>query len=87
MVRPTLESYRMTAIESEPLALDVRGVAALLNCSPRHVWGMNAAGKMPAPLRLGRSVRWRREEIGQWLAAGAPDRETWEGMKGGGDDH
>ena len=42
---------------------------------------MNAAGKLPKPIRLGRSVRWPVFEIEAWLAAGAPDRETWEAMK------
>jgi predicted DNA-binding transcriptional regulator AlpA len=42
---------------------------------------MDAAGRLPAPLRIGGSVRWRAEEIRDWLDAGAPDRETWERIK------
>ncbi len=65
----------------EPVAYDVRGVARLLGCSPRHVWACNEKQRMPQPIRLGRAVRWSREELLAWVAAGAPARNAWEAMK------
>jgi len=53
--------------------LDVNQVGELLNCSPRHVYRLADAGKMPRPLRLGSLVRWNRESINDWIAAGCPD--------------
>jgi excisionase family DNA binding protein len=50
--------------------LDVQAVAALLDCSPRHVYRLADAGRMPAPVRLGALVRWRRQDLDAWLAAG-----------------
>ena len=50
--------------------LDVRAVAALLGCSPRHVYRLSDAGKMPAPMRLGALVRWSRTSLDAWLASG-----------------
>jgi excisionase family DNA binding protein len=55
--------------------LDVRAVAAVLQCSPRHVYRLADAGKMPAPIRLGALVRWRRTELTDWIAAGCPAAE------------
>lgn len=52
--------------------LDVRGVAAFLNCSPRHVYRLSDAGRMPSPLRLGTLVRWSRKTVADWIAAGCP---------------
>lgn len=52
--------------------LDVRAVAVLLGCSPRHVYRLADAGRMPPPVRLGALVRWRRQDLDQWLAAGCP---------------
>lgn len=49
---------------------DVQQVADLLNCSPRHVYRLADAGKMPRPLRLGSLVRWNREILDEWIAAG-----------------
>lgn len=50
--------------------LDVRGVALLCGCSPRHVYRLADGGKMPAPVRLGSLVRWHRASIDTWLADG-----------------
>jgi excisionase family DNA binding protein len=55
-----------------PVLLDVRVVAQILHCSPRHVYRLADAGRMPAPVRLGALVRWRRSELLDWLAAGCP---------------
>jgi len=52
--------------------LDVRTVAHLLDCSPRHVYRMADANLMPRSVRLGTLVRWRRAELLDWLAAGCP---------------
>jgi len=52
--------------------LDVRAVATLLNCSPRHVYRLADAGRLPSPVRIGALVRWRRAELLDWLAAGCP---------------
>jgi excisionase family DNA binding protein len=68
----------MTVVSSTPvdqpapttaLLLDVKQVAALLNCSVRHVWRLADAGKMPPPRRLGHLRRWSRAEIEAWIAA------------------
>ena len=53
-----------------PALLDVKGVAVLANCSTRHVYRLSDSGKMPAPVRLGALVRWRRSEIEEWIAGG-----------------
>lgn len=58
--------------ERDAALLDVNEVAALLNCSARHVYRMSDTGRMPLPLKLGALVRWRRLEIGGWIAAGCP---------------
>jgi excisionase family DNA binding protein len=55
-----------------PALLDVRAVAKMLGCSPRHVYRLSDAGKMPAGLKLGALVRWRATEIEQWVGAGCP---------------
>jgi excisionase family DNA binding protein len=52
--------------------LDVRAVAALLHCSARHVYRLADAGRMPAPVRIGALVRWRRADLDRWLSDGCP---------------
>src|SRR5262245_29060833 len=57
-----------------PALIDVGTVAALLTCSKRHVIRLADAGRMPLPLRLGALVRWRRQEILDWIGHGCPDK-------------
>jgi excisionase family DNA binding protein len=67
---------------TEPLLLDVRTVARLLNVSIRTVRAWDTSGRLPAPLRLTRGcIRWRYDELRAWLAAGAPDRAAWEARR------
>ena len=48
-------------------------VAALLGgCSQRHVYRLADSGRMPRPVKLGALVRWRRNELVEWVAAGCP---------------
>jgi excisionase family DNA binding protein len=60
------------AVGTEPQLLDVRAVAALLDCSARHVYRLADAGRIPRPVKLGQLVRWRRAELIEWLDAGCP---------------
>ena len=63
------------------MALPAADVAKLLGISLRHLHSLNATGRLPRPIRLGRSVRWRTDELREWLAAGAPPRDRFEAMR------
>ena len=52
--------------------LDVGTVAALLGCSPRHVYRLSDAGKMPSPVKLGALIRWNRAAVEEWIDQGCP---------------
>lgn len=60
-----------------PLCVDAVGLGDLLVVSERQVHRLDAGGKIPAPITLGRCKRWVVEEIKGWLAAGAPPRSRW----------
>ncbi len=55
---------------SERLAMSVAEVARALNISSRHVWKLRAAGRFPEPIRLGRAVRWRAEDVELYVRVG-----------------
>jgi len=39
-------------------------------------------GKVPEPIRVTSSMlRWRKDEIGEWIAAGMPCRAAWEASR------
>jgi len=47
--------------------LTVKDLAAALRLGKRTIWRMVSTGALPKPIRLGRSVRWRRATIERWL--------------------
>ena len=67
---------------SLPALLDVRAVAAMLNCSARHVYRLADSGRLTTPVKLGTLIRWRRDELTAWLDAGCPPYRP-KGQKGG----
>ena len=52
-----------------------------LGLSKRQIFRLRSCGKLPAPVKIGGSVRWISAEIESWILAGCPDRKTWEQMK------
>jgi prophage regulatory protein len=65
-----------------PSLLSAKMLGQRLSLSKRTIFRLNSSGRIPAPVRIGGAVRWSAEEISAWLAASAPDRRTWEQMKG-----
>jgi predicted DNA-binding transcriptional regulator AlpA len=61
----------------QSLLLSVRDLARLLGRSVPSLDRDDAAGRLPAPVRIGGSKKWRRAEIVAWVAAGCPDRASW----------
>jgi excisionase family DNA binding protein len=56
---------------------DVRLIAAdqladMLDVSTRTVWRLLSAGRLIQPIRIGGSVRWRLNEVREWIAKGCP---------------
>lgn len=60
--------------------LTVDQVAALLVVSRATVYRLRNKGQLPSPVQFGTSVRWRRQELVSWIAAGCPSVEIWETM-------
>jgi len=61
--------------------LSAAEVGEMLSLSKRTIHRYNCSGKIPAPVRVGGSVRWIESEISAWIRAGAPDRKMWNSMK------
>jgi excisionase family DNA binding protein len=59
------------------LAVTSAEAAALLGIGRTTFLKLNSAGRVPMPIRFGRSVRWRRDELRAWLNAGCPNRDRW----------
>ena len=65
----------------EPAILRRRDAAHLCGVSEGSWSRHHAAGRVPDPVRIGGCVGWRRQELLDWIAAGCPDRRSWETVK------
>ncbi len=74
-------SQTSAGMQPEQLLLTAGQAATLLGVSERHFRALDASGRVPRPVRLGRSVRWRRTELVAWLDAGCPSRDKWAAMR------
>ena len=55
-----------------------RGAAArFLAISPATLDRHSAAGKLPAPVKIGGCLAWNRRELKAWIDHGCPDRAVW----------
>lgn len=67
----------MKASEREPIGeqtqlISAEQVADMLSISTRTVWRLLSTGQMVQPIRIGGSVRWRLDEVRQWIDSGCP---------------
>ena len=68
MTNPGMEN------RAEVILLTAKQVAAALQVSTRTLWRMLATGQLIEPLKIGRNVRWRKQELLEWIAQGCPKR-------------
>ncbi len=67
---------------TEQLAVGAKQLGTMLGLSERTIRQLDAGGKLPRPVKIGaRSVRWPVDEVRDWLAAGCPDRPSWEAIR------
>ncbi|MGO9597026.1 MAG: helix-turn-helix transcriptional regulator [Isosphaeraceae bacterium] len=52
--------------------LNAEEVAAMLGVSERTLWRLLSAGRVPKPVRFGRSTRWRLADVEEWINRGCP---------------
>lgn len=65
----------MIAAESTvamPLLLRAEEAARLIGVSRSQWWSLHSAGRVSSPVRFGRAVGGRREELERWVAGGCP---------------
>jgi len=61
--------------------LTVKDLSQSLRISARQVWKLLSGGRLPEPVRLARSVRWRAADIARFIELGCPSREEFEAAK------
>jgi predicted DNA-binding transcriptional regulator AlpA len=65
----------------QPLQVSAKVAAPLAGVSVATWWRLHAAGKVPAPAKLGGRTLWRVDELREWVAAGCPARAVWDAQR------
>ena len=63
-----------TTPSPEPVLLSATELARMLAISVRHVWRLRDAGNLPAPIKLGKLIRWRKAAIERGLVESTETR-------------
>ena len=70
----------MTDKQSNPTEelWNVKQVKMVTGLSERTLWRLNDSARMPAPIRIGRSVKWRKNSILKWIELSCCSRAEFE---------
>jgi len=68
--------------EARKLLIGAAELGNLLGVGKSTVWSWHSSGKIPLPVRIGGTTRWRGDEIRQWVDAGCPPRARWQQLCG-----
>ena len=55
-----------------PKLINAEELARMMNISERTLWRLLSGGRLPQPVRIGRSTRWRLAEVAEWIERGCP---------------
>jgi predicted DNA-binding transcriptional regulator AlpA len=66
---------------SSSVLIDRATFAQMLGRSLRSFDADRAANRLPHPITLGGSLKWRREEVMRWIEAGCPSANKWAEME------
>lgn len=65
------------------ILINAKELGQRLSLSKRQIFRLNSCEKIPAPLRIGGSIRWNQSDVDQWIDIGCPDRNIFEARKAG----
>jgi predicted DNA-binding transcriptional regulator AlpA len=63
--------------QNQQLCTGAKGFGLMVNLSKRQIFRLNSTGKIPAPIKIGGSVRWKISDIEQWIIWGCPNRQDF----------
>jgi predicted DNA-binding transcriptional regulator AlpA len=65
-------SLKGIGVTPDTILVTVEQLATLLHVSKRSLWRFQAAGLIPAPVRIRKTIRWRLSDIEDWIVDGCP---------------
>ena len=75
---PALADLAAAVAAPAPLLARRKDAARLLGIGTTLLDTLDAAGRLPAPIRVGGAKAYRRADLARWTELGCPDRERFE---------
>ena len=70
-----------SATDESKLLISAAELGKLLGVNKSTVWSWHSSGRIPLPVKLGGTTRWKAEEIRRWVEASCPPRARWEQVR------
>ena len=61
--------------------LTAKALAKILSTSVRSIWRYRSSGRLPKTVKIAGAIRWKQQDIEQWIALGCPDYKEFEARK------
>lgn len=72
-----------TEVTQEKL-ISARTLANTLSTSVRTIWRLRSSGRLPKPVGVGGSIRWRASDIEKWIDWGCCNQSEFKARKDAG---
>ncbi|MCA9319405.1 MAG: helix-turn-helix domain-containing protein [Planctomycetes bacterium] len=69
-MRPTTRAP--AALSADPVLLTSEDLTRLLQVSKTTLYSLRQRAGFPAPVKIGRSIRWPRHSVEDWIREGCP---------------
>jgi predicted DNA-binding transcriptional regulator AlpA len=66
--------------------VNVKTLSKMLATSVRSIWRYRSSGRLPKPVNVGSSIRWKMSDIQLWIKLGLPTQQEFEAVKANGED-
>lgn len=74
----TVNSAKTVNVEQvSDTLMDIKQTAKLLNVSTSRIYSMRSSGQIPLAIRLGKTIRWNKKELVEWIQEGCPPLQKW----------
>ncbi len=68
----------MNEIKQSTQLLTARELAKMLSISVRSTWRYRSSGRLPKTVKIAGAIRWRQQDIEQWISMGCPCKSEFE---------
>jgi len=57
--------------------LTAKELSKILSTSVRSVWRYRSSGRLPETVKIAGAIRWRQQDIEQWISMGCPNQKEF----------